>query len=367
MKVRIAAAAYAVPPDDEAVEAVFERERTRVEASLARLSPESRRKAVEGLGLNRVRICGDKQLYDLILEAASKAIAEAEITARDINLILDFSTWSSESSSSESWSSESSSSESSSVENSRGLSFAHRLSADLGAETAMILSFKVGGCAGLHVAIKTALGWMKMDESIQTVLLVTGDAAPPGNRSLLPITMHGDASSAVILRREDTQSFSTQAPSTQAPSTQGPLLLGVEALTLGRLQNAITMVRTNGHLDIVIDALCMEREVMPVYFLNMLVVVNKALAAASLSLNDINHFIYSNISLRDREGFRKMLGLPKGSLPATPMAEYGHTFASDLVINYANMRREGLIRPGQLLLFASAGVGFTWGVTIARA
>lgn len=337
MNVRIAAAAYAVPPEDEAVEAVLEREHARVETSLAPLSPESRRKALDGLGLNRLRICGEKQLYDLILEAASKAIAEAGITARDINLILDYSTWSGEGLSGES---------------SRGLSFAHRLSADLGAETAMILSFKVGGCAGLHVAIKTALGWMAADQNIQTVLLVTGDAAPQGNRSLLPITMHGDASSAVILRRE---------------GTDGPLLLGVEAMTLGHLHKAITMVRANGHLDIVVDALCMEREVMPIYFLNMLVVVNKALAASSLSLNDIDHFIYSNISRRDREGFRKMLGLPRGSLPQTPMAEYGHTFASDLVINYVNMRREGMIRPGQLLLFASAGVGFTWGVTLARA
>ncbi|HEY6339200.1 MAG TPA: 3-oxoacyl-[acyl-carrier-protein] synthase III C-terminal domain-containing protein [Candidatus Sulfotelmatobacter sp.] len=332
MNVRIAAAAYAVPPDDEAVEAVLARERTRVETTLSVLSPESRRRALEGLGLNRVRICGDKKLYDLILEAASKAIAEAGITARDINLILDYSTLSSESS--------------------QGLSFAHQLSADLGAETAMILSFKAGGCAALHVAIKTALGWMTTDESIQTVLLVTGDAAPPGNRSLLPITMHGDASSAVILRRQ---------------ATEGPSLLGVEAMTLGHLHNAIALVRTNGHLDIMVDALCIEREVMPIYFLNMLLVVNKALAASSLSLTDIDHFIYSNISLRDREGFRKMLGLPRGSLPPTPMAEYGHTFASDLVINYVNMRREGLIRPGQLLLFASAGVGFTWGVTLARA
>jgi 3-oxoacyl-[acyl-carrier-protein] synthase-3 len=337
MNVRIAAAAFAVPPDDEAVEAVLERERTRIETALSPLSPESRQKAMEGLGLNRVRICGDKQLYGLVLEAASKAIAEAGITPRDINLILDYSTWSTESS--------------------PGLSFAHQLSADLGAETSMILSFKVGGCAGLHVAIKIALGWMATDESIQAVLLVAGDAAPQGNRSLLPITMHGDASSAVILRREGTQSL----------SIQGPLLLGVEVMTLGHLQNAITMVRTDGHVDIVVDALCMERDVMPVYFLNMLRVVNKALAASSLSLNDIDHFIYSNISLRDREGFRRMLGLPKGSLPATPMAEYGHTFASDLVINYVNMRREGLIRPGQLLLFASAGIGFTWGVTLVRA
>ncbi|HZR65464.1 MAG TPA: 3-oxoacyl-[acyl-carrier-protein] synthase III C-terminal domain-containing protein [Terriglobales bacterium] len=332
MNVRIAAAAYAIATGEEVVDDILERERSRIESALSPLSPESRQKAVAGLGLNRVRVCGDKQLYDLISEAASKAIAEAAIKPRDINLILDFSTWS--------------------AETSEGLSFAHKLGADLGAENSMVLSFKVGGCAGLHVAIKTALGWMSTDESIQTVLLITGDAAPPGNRSLLPITIHGDAASAVVLRRE---------------SDQGPLLLGVEAMTLSHLHNAITIARKNGHFDIVVDAMCIEREVMPVYFLNMLRMVNRALDASSLSLKDIDHFIYSNISRRDREAFGKMLGLPKGSLPVTPMSEYGHTFASDLVINYVNMRREGLIHPGQLLLFASAGIGFTWGVTIARA
>ena len=58
---------------------------------------------------------------------------------------------------------------------------------------------------------------------------------------------------------------------------------------------------------------------------------------------------------------------PRAACRSTRMAEFGHTFASDLVINYAEMRREGRIRPGQLLLFASAGIGFTWGVTLARA
>jgi 3-oxoacyl-[acyl-carrier-protein] synthase III len=337
MNVRIAAAAYTVAPDDEAVDAILDRERTRIESVLAPLSQESRQKAIAGLGLNRVRVCGEKQLYGLVLDAASKAIAEAAIKSRDINLILDYSTWSNESRS---------------AETSQGLSFAHKISADLGAENAMILSFKVGGCAGLHVAIKTAIGWMSTDENIQTVLLITGDAAPPGNRSLLPITIHGDAASAVMLRRE---------------GGQGPLLLGVEAMTLGHLHNAITIARTNGHADIIVDALCIEREVMPIYFLNMLRVVNQALAASSLSLKDIDHFIYSNISRRDREGFGKMVGLPRGSMPRTPMSEYGHTFASDLVINYVGMRREGLIQPGQLLLFASAGIGFTWGATIVRA
>jgi len=332
INVRIAAAAYAVPSDGEDVEAILDRERDRVEATLAPLSPQARLKAAEGLGLGRVRVCAGKQPYDLVLEAASTAMAEAGITGQDIDLIIDYSTFPGE--------------------NSQYLSFAHKLSADLGAETSLNLGFKSGGCGALHLAIKTALGWMSTDESIRTALLVTGDTAPQGSRSLLPVTVQGDAASAVILTRE---------------GTNGPLLLGVEVMTLGHLHDAIALVKTNGHLEIKVDAACMENEVMPVYYLNLFWLVQKVLAASSLSLNDIDHFIYSNISQRDREGFRRMVGLPEGRLPATPMAEYGHTFASDLVINYVHMRREDQIRPGQLLLLASAGIGFTWGVTLARA
>jgi 3-oxoacyl-[acyl-carrier-protein] synthase-3 len=332
MNVRIASAAYAVPPEGEAVEAVLERERDRVQTTLAPLSEQARKKAVEGLGLSRVRVCGGQQPYDLVREAAATAIADAGITGPGINLILDYSTFPGE--------------------NSQALSLAHKLSVDLGAETSMNLSFKAGGCGALHLAIKTALGWMSTDESIQTALLVTGDTAPTGNRSLLPVTVQGDAGSAVILCRE---------------GAKGPLLLGVEAMTLGHLHDAIALIKTNGHLEIQVDALRMENEVMPIYYLNLYRLVQKVLEASSLSLNDVDHFIYSNISRRDRDGFRRMVGLPEGALPLTPMAEYGHTFASDLVINYVHLRREGRIRPGQLLLFASAGIGFTWGVTLARA
>lgn len=332
MNVRIAAAAFSVPSEDETVESVLDQERDRVETTLAPLSPKARQKATEGLGLSRVRVCGGKQPYDLVLEAASAAMTEAGITGQDVNLILDYSTFPGE--------------------NSQYFSFAHKLSDELGAETSLNLSFKSGGCAALHLAIKTALGWMKTDENIQIALLVTGDSAPQGSRSLLPITVQGDAASAVILRRE---------------GAEGPLLLGVEAMTLGHLHEAIALIKTNGHLEIKVDAACMENEVMPVYYLNLLWVVQKALAASSLSMKDIDHFIYSNISQRDRDGFRRMVGLPEGGLPPTLMAEYGHTFASDLIINYVQLRREGRIRPGQLLLFASAGIGFTWGVTLARA
>lgn len=307
------------------------RENARVDAALAPLSARARLKAREGLGLGSVRVCGAKQPFDLVLEATSAALEQAGASPENVDLIVDYSTFPGE--------------------DSHQVSFAHKLSAEIGAETSLNISFKAGGCAGLHLAIKTAIAYMSTDPRIQTALLVTGDTPPKGNRTLLPVTVQGDAASALVLRR---QGF-------------GPEILDVRVLTLGHLYDAISLVRTNGHLSIAVDALRIEGAVMPIYYLNLYRLVQEALASASVRLEEIDHFIYSNISQRDREGFGRILGLPGDHLPVTPMAEYGHTFASDLIINYVTLRRDGEIKPGQLLLFASAGIGFTWGVTLARA
>jgi 3-oxoacyl-[acyl-carrier-protein] synthase-3 len=330
--VRIAGAAYAVPPETETVVDVLERERCRVDAVLAPLSETSRRRAMEGLGLERVRVSGSRSPYELVREAAARALEQAALEPRRVDLILDYSTLPGE--------------------ESQYVSFANRLSAELGAEGSLNLTFKAGGCAGLHLAMKTAIGWMGADPEIRSALLVCGDTAPAGSRSMLPITVQGDAGSALVLRRD---------------TAVGPTVLAVEVQTAGYLHDAIRLAGRDGRLEICVDSLRMENEVMPVYYLNLLRLVSKALGKVSLGVSDVDHFIYSNISQRDRDGFRRMLGLPEGALPPTAMAEYGHTFASDLIVNYADLRAAGGIRPGQLLLFASAGIGFAWGVTLARA
>ena len=330
--VRIAGAAYAVPPETETVAEILERERCRVHAVLAPLSETSRRRAMEGLGLERVRVSGSRSPYELVRDSAARALEQAALAPRHVDLILDYSTLPGE--------------------ESQYVSFANRLSEELGAEESLNLTFKAGGCAGLHLAMKTAIGWMGADPQIRSALLVCGDTAPAGSRSMLPITVQGDAGSALVLRRD---------------SAVGPTVLAVEVQTAGYLHDAIRLAGRDGRLEIRVDSLRMENEVMPVYYLNLLRLVSKALGQVSLGVSDVDHFIYSNISQRDRDGFRRMLGLPEGALPATAMAEYGHTFASDLIVNYADLRAAGGIHPGQVLLFASAGIGFAWGVTLARA
>jgi 3-oxoacyl-[acyl-carrier-protein] synthase-3 len=332
MDVRIASTAYATPPDVETVATVMERERARIQKALAPLRAQARKKALEGLGLSRVHVCGRKQPYDLVRAAASAALKEAGVAARDVHLIIDYSTLPGE--------------------RSQYTSFAHKLSAELGAEASLNLSFKAGGCGGLHIAVKTALAWMAIDESILSALLVTGDTPPEGSRSLLPVTIQGDAGSAVVLRRD---------------GSIGPLILGVEVMTLGHLHEAIAISPTNNGLEIRVDSVRLENEVMPIYYLNLLRLTERVVQQAGLRIADVNHFVYSNISQRDREGFRRMLALTDANLPPSAMDEYGHTFASDLVINYTDLKQEGHIRPGDFILFASAGIGFTWGVTLARA
>jgi 3-oxoacyl-[acyl-carrier-protein] synthase-3 len=309
----------------------MERERARIETALEPLGQRARTKALEGLGLDRVHVCGAKQPYDLVLEAARSALEEAGLRACDLHLIIDYSTLPGE--------------------NSFYTSFAHMLSCDLGAETSLDLTFKAGGCAGLHMAIKTAMAWMALDENLRTALLVTGDTAPEGSRSLLPVTVQGDAGSAVVLTRD---------------ASAGAEVLDVEVVTLGHLHDAIALKNVEGRLEIRVDSARMENEVMPIYYLTMLQLIEKVLASAKLSVSDIDHFVYSNISQRDRDSFRRMLDLPASKLPLTAMAEYGHTFASDLVVNYSDLCRQGRISPDQLVLFASAGIGFMWGVTLVR-
>jgi 3-oxoacyl-[acyl-carrier-protein] synthase-3 len=310
-------------------------EKARIEAALAPLSERLRKRVLEGLGMERVRVCGQKQPYALAREAASLALANAGLTGSDINLIIDFVTLPGK--------------------DGQYLSFAQKLSVDLGAETSLNLSYRVGGCGGLHLALKNALGLMSTDESLRTALLVTADSPPAGSRSLLPITIQGDAGSAVVLTRG---------------AGPGPTILGTEVMTLGHLYDTITISRSSDGLDnmvINVDSARIENELMPIYYLNFFRLVGKILDRFSLQLADIDYFVYSNISRTDREGFVKALRLPEEKVIPTALVELGHTFASDLIINYTNLRRDHTLTPGQLVMFASAGIGFTWGVTLARA
>lgn len=333
MTIDLAGAAYRLPPGVETVASVLDRERDRVAAALEAVGPVLRGRVLAELGIERVRTCGSSDPFDLMAGAAHEAVAEAGVAGDQVDSILDYSTLPGEA----------------------GVSsaLAHRLSEVLGAKASLNLSFKFGGCAGFHLAVKQAAALMQTDARLKVALLVATDSPPPGNRSLLPVTVQGDAGSAVVLIRDN---------------GKGPAIVATEVLTLGHLHRVIRLEPgpAGVGLQLCVDARMLEQEVLPIFYLHFHRLVQKILADAGLRTSDIDHVVYSNLSAGDRRGFFRALGFQPDKAPITCMAECGHTFASDLVLNYVDLRKQGLVGPGQWMLFASAGIGFTWGVTLVR-
>jgi 3-oxoacyl-[acyl-carrier-protein] synthase-3 len=333
MTIRLAATAYRLPPAVESVDAVVAREHARVAEAMCALTPDLRQRLATGLGLERVHVCeSDDEPYGLVREAALEAIGRAGVRGQDIDLVIDYST----------------------IPGKPAASgpHAHRLSADLGAQ-AVSVNLAFAGCAGFHVAVKVALAFMRTDRHLRTAVLVAGDTPPPGSRSLLPITVQGDAGSAVVLVRD---------------GDAGPALVDAQVITLGQLRGLITL-RSNGegHEVLQVDAAGLEQSLMPIYYLYFHRLLGRLLPEVNVPLDAIDHVIYANISASDRDGFVRALGFDPSRVCTILMRECGHTFASDAVLNYTELDRSGAIRPGQWLLFAGAGIGFTWGATLARA
>jgi len=331
--IRLAGAAYRLPPDSEPVASILDRERDRVASALAAVGPVLRARVLAELEIDRIRTCGPSDPFHLMVGAAHEALSTAGVARDRVDLILDYSTLPGEA----------------------GVSspLAHRLSEDLGARTSLNLSFKFGGCAGLHLAVKQAGALMRTDPRLKVALLVAADSPPPGNRSLLPVTIQGDAGSAVVLTRD---------------GGFGPEIVATEVLTLGHLHRVIRLERgpAGVGLELCVDARMLEEDVLPIFYLHFHRLLQKIYADARLTASDIDHVVYSNLSGSDRRGFMRAMGFHPDKALITRMAECGHTFASDLVLNYVDLERQGAIKPGQWLLFASAGIGFTWGVTLVR-
>ena len=335
LQMRIAASSYALPRRSVPAAEVMEEEAGRVAEALRPLSAALRRRVCEQLGIARVRVCEGDSPYPLALEAASSAMARAGIKPCEIDLVIDFSTLPGE--------------------GGRYVSFAHQIAAQIGVETAVVLSYKVGGCAGFHVAVKTAHSLMQADEGLRTALIMAADSPPRGSRTLLPVSIQGDAGSAAVLRRD---------------GGAGAHVLGTALTTVAALHEVISFVEEpvagGVRRTIRVDSARIENEVMPIYYLHFYRLVHELLKKHSIRLDDVDHFIYSNISRPDQEGFVRALGIAPEKVYCENLADHGHTFASDLLMNYTDLMELKRIREGQTLLFASAGIGFTWGVTLAR-
>lgn len=93
--------------------------------------------------------------------------------------------------------------------------------------------------------------------------------------------------------------------------------------------------------------------------------IKAACARASVALEEVDWFIGHQANDRINNLVRERLGLPAEKVPSN-IANYGNTSAGTIPILMDEMRRDGRLRPGQLVCMFALGAGMHWGAGILR-
>ena len=92
-------------------------------------------------------------------------------------------------------------------------------------------------------------------------------------------------------------------------------------------------------------------------------VTEEALAGAGIEADDVDLFVYHQANRRILRAVGERLGLPTERV-LDYISEYANTSAGTIPIALAEAQRDGTLAPGQRLLLAAFGAGFTWGAVV---
>jgi 3-oxoacyl-[acyl-carrier-protein] synthase-3 len=99
---------------------------------------------------------------------------------------------------------------------------------------------------------------------------------------------------------------------------------------------------------------------------SMTEVSRSLLSQLGISVSEVGLFVPHQANLRINTAVAEHLGLAREQVFST-IQTYGNTTAATVPIGITKAYEAGLIRPGQVILSAAFGGGFTWGATVFRA
>jgi 3-oxoacyl-[acyl-carrier-protein] synthase-3 len=93
-------------------------------------------------------------------------------------------------------------------------------------------------------------------------------------------------------------------------------------------------------------------------------VARETLAAAEMSVADVDWLIPHQANVRILEATARKLGVPRERLAVT-VDRHGNTSAASIPLALDEYVRAGKIRAGQRVMMQGVGGGFTWGAVLA--
>ncbi|HHT9119366.1 MAG TPA: beta-ketoacyl-ACP synthase III [Candidatus Hypogeohydataceae bacterium YC41] len=107
------------------------------------------------------------------------------------------------------------------------------------------------------------------------------------------------------------------------------------------------------------------REVFKLAITNLTEVIRQTVATSNLKMEDIDLFILHQSNYRIIEATMERLGVPMDKIFYN-IDKYGNTSSASIPIALDEAKREGILKPGNLVLLAAFGGGLTWSSSIIR-
>jgi len=94
-------------------------------------------------------------------------------------------------------------------------------------------------------------------------------------------------------------------------------------------------------------------------------VIEEALQANNLGIEDIDLFLPHQANLRINQFAAARLGVPEEKFYSN-IQRYGNTTAGSIPIALSEVLEQGALREGNLIMMVAFGSGFTWAVSVIR-
>lgn len=296
----------------------------------------------EKMGIRQRHIAGpDDSVTVMATRAAEKTLAMAGVPASAVNVLI---------------------SHGSEHKDHLVWNAAAKIAHNLGADNAY--AFEVYAlCAGAPIALNVARGLLSADHSARYVLLAAGsrenDLINPANQRSRFMLNFGAGGGAMLLERGATQN----------------LVLGASAVTDGSLSETVILTdaaaeagspRTGdlyGKLDVTNSEYMAER-LNEVSLSRFIQVIREAVERGGASMADIRFLGITHMKRSFYLQILEAIGLtPEQSVY---LEDYGHVQSVDQVLALELGLAQGKIKPGDLIVLAGAGTGYTWSAAAVR-
>jgi 3-oxoacyl-[acyl-carrier-protein] synthase III len=288
---------------------------------------------LRSFGFDRVHLAGDESNVEMAICAARKVLDETDTDPDAIGLIL-YATALSSSATVWNGATKAGASPVLQLDDVSDLFKypASVLQTELDLPGASVMGVNQVGCASIFAALRMARAMIGSESELDSVLCVSADKFPIGQPRDLVYNVVSDGASAALVRRDASRNRIVEC----AQVTTGALWDG------GSLEN----------------------EIVAAYFPTAKSLIERTLAKAGLTIDDIALVIPHNVSARSWEILGKLIGCPRDRIYMDNIRCAGHTIASDNLLNLQRATDEGRIEKGDKLLLFTFGYGLNWACMI---